>query len=160
MAKKGKPGDLTAGVMVIFGITGDLARVMTFRSLYRLEKRGMLSCPIVGVAVDHWSADDLRKHASEAIEATGEPVDPDVFDRLAGRMSYLAGDFTEPSTYQQLARTIQGARLPLFYLEIPPSLFGTVVRGLHEVGLTGTARVVVEKPFGHDLASAKALADE
>ena len=77
-------GQPEADVFVIFGITGDLARVMTFQSLYRLEQRGLLNCPIVGVAVDHWSADDLRKHASEAIEATGEDVDPDVFDRLAG----------------------------------------------------------------------------
>jgi glucose-6-phosphate 1-dehydrogenase len=161
MARKGKPTEqATADVMVIFGITGDLARVMTFRSLYRLEKRGLLECPIVGVAVDQWSVDDLRKHASEAIEATGESVDPDVFDRLAGRMSYLPGDFTDPSTYQQLAKTIKGAKLPLYYLEIPPSLIGTVVQGLHEAGLTEAARVVVEKPFGHDLASAKALAEQ
>jgi glucose-6-phosphate 1-dehydrogenase len=147
-------------VLVIFGITGDLARVMTFHSLYRLEKRGLLNCPIVGVAADHWSADDLRKHASEAIEATGESVDPDVFDRLAGRMSYFPGDFTDPSTYQNLAKTIKGAHLPVFYLEIPPFLFGPVVKGLAEAGLTKTGRVVVEKPFGHDLTSAKALAAE
>ncbi len=147
-----------ADVLVIFGITGDLARVMTFHSLYRLEQRGLLNCPIVGVAVDHWSSDDLRKHASEAIEAAGESVDPDVFDRLAGRMSYLPGDFTDTTTYRQLAKTLQGAQLPVFYLEIPPFLFGTVVAGLHEAGLSRNARIVIEKPFGHDLASAKDLA--
>jgi glucose-6-phosphate 1-dehydrogenase len=112
----------------------------------------------VGVAVDHWSGDDLRKHASEAIEASGESVDPDVFDRLAARMSYLPGDFTDTSTYKNLAKTIKGASLPVFYLEIPPSLFGTVVQGLYETGLTRDGRVIVEKPFGHDLASARALA--
>ncbi len=156
MARKAKQSQPTeADVLVIFGITGDLARVMTFHSLYRLEARGLLNCPIVGVAADHWSADDLRKHASEAIEATGESVDPDVFDRLAGRMSYLPGDFTDAATYQQLAKTLKGAKLPVFYLEIPPFLFGTVVAGLHEAGLTDNARIVIEKPFGHDLASAK-----
>jgi glucose-6-phosphate 1-dehydrogenase len=147
-------------VLVIFGVTGDLAKVMTFNSLYRLEKRGLLNVPIVGVAVDHWSTDDLRKHASEAIEATGEQVDPEIFDRLAGRMSYQAGDFADPATYQHLAATLRDTRCPVFYLEIPPSLFGTVVQGLSEAGLTKTGRVMVEKPFGHDLASARALADQ
>ena len=161
MAKKTQPSEANVGdVLVIFGITGDLARVMTFHSLYRLEKRGLVNCPIVGVAADHWSADDLRKHASEAIEATGESVDPDVFDRLAGRMSYLPGDFTDAATYQQLAKTLKGAKLPVFYLEIPPFLFGTVVAGLHEAGLTDNARIVIEKPFGHDLASARELAKQ
>src|SRR5262249_57812173 len=87
-----------ADVLVIFGITGDLAKVMTFRSLYRLEKRGLLDCPIVGVAVDHLNSDDLRKRASEAVEATGEDVDPDIFDRFAARMSYLPRDFTDRAT--------------------------------------------------------------
>jgi len=151
---------MTADVLVIFGITGDLARVMTFHSLYRLEKRGLLNCPIVGVAVDHWSADDLRKHASEAIEATGEELDPDVFDRLAARMSYLPGDFTDAGTYRHLATTLRGAQNPVFYLEIPPFLFGTVVKGLSGAGLTKTGRVVIEKPFGHHRASAEALAEE
>jgi glucose-6-phosphate 1-dehydrogenase len=153
-------GPQPADVLVIFGITGDLARVMTFHSLYRLESRGLLNCPIVGVAGDHWSADDLRKHASEAIEATGQSVEPDVFERLAARMSYLPGDFTDAETYRHLATTIRGAENPVFYLEIPPFLFGPVVKGLTEARLTKTGRVVVEKPFGHDLASARALADE
>jgi glucose-6-phosphate 1-dehydrogenase len=151
---------MNGDVLVIFGITGDLAKVMTFHSLYRLEKRGLLNVPVVGVAADHWSTDDLRKHASDAIEATGEQVDPEVFDRLAGRMSYQAGDFTDPGTYQHLASTLRGTGNPVFYLETPPSLFGTVVQGLAEAGLTRTGRVMVEKPFGHDLASARALADQ
>ncbi len=149
-----------ADVLVIFGITGDLAKVMTFHSLYRLEKRGLLNCPIVGVAVDHWSADDLRKHASESIEATGEDVDPDVFDRFAARLSYLPGDVTDPATHQHVAATIKGAANPVFYLQTPPFLFGPAVQGLSDVGLTQTGRVVIEKPFGHELASARALAEE
>ena len=149
-----------ADVFVAFGITGDLAKLMTFRSLYRLEQRGLLDCPIVGVAVDDWTVDRLRKHARAAIEATGEQIDKDVFDRFARRLSYLAGDFGDAATYERLAKAIGDATLPVFYLEIPPVLFATVVRGLSEAGLAKTARVVVEKPFGHDLASARALADE
>jgi glucose-6-phosphate 1-dehydrogenase len=149
-----------ADVFVAFGITGDLAKVMTFRSLYRLERRGLLTCPIVGVAVQDWSADDLREHARDAIVDGGEPLDPEVFDRFAARMSYLAGDFGDPATFERLAVALKDARNPVFYLEIPPFLFATVVKGLAGVGLLENARVVVEKPFGHDLESARALAEE
>src|SRR4051794_15863453 len=149
----------TADVLVVFGITGDLAKVMTFLSLYRLERRGLLDCPIVGVAGDDWTADDLRRRARESIEtAGGEPVDPDVFERLAARLSYVGGDFTDPHTYAQGARAVGGASSPVFYLEVPPFLFATVIKGLSGAGLTRTARIVVEKPFGHDLASARELA--
>jgi glucose-6-phosphate 1-dehydrogenase len=147
-------------VLVILGITGDLARVMTLQSLYRLERRGLLDCPVVGVASDHWSTDDLRKYAGDSIEATGEHIDVEVFDRLAARLTYLPGDLTEPDTYRQLARTISGAGLPVFYLALPPALFARTVRGLREAGLTDNGRLLVEKPFGHDLDSAVALADE
>src|SRR3954466_5525556 len=82
-----------ADAFVSFGITGDLAKVMTFRSLYRLERRGLLDCPILGVAVQDWSDDDLRTHAREAIEGTGEHVDPEVFERFAARLSYVGGEF-------------------------------------------------------------------
>jgi glucose-6-phosphate 1-dehydrogenase len=149
-----------ADVLVVFGITGDLAKVMTFRSLYRLEQRGLLDCPIVGVAVDDWTVERLRLRARESIEATGENLDPRVFDRLAERLSYIEGDFADAATYERVADAISGARSPVFYLEIPPFLFGAVVKGLADAGLTKDARVVVEKPFGHDRASASALADE
>ncbi|MDP9318783.1 MAG: glucose-6-phosphate dehydrogenase, partial [Actinomycetota bacterium] len=149
-----------ADVLVIFGITGDLAKVMTFRSLYRLEQRGLLDCPIVGVAVDNWTVDRLRMRARSSIEATGEKLDPKVFDRLAERLSYVEGDFADAATYERVAEAISGARSPVFYLEIPPFLFGAVVKGLAEAGLTKDARVVVEKPFGHDRASAAELSDE
>ena len=150
----------TADVLVIFGITGDLARVMTFRSLYRLERRGLLNCPIVGVAVDDWSMDRLAQRARDSIVATGENLDDDVFDRLIGRMTYVQGDFADSGTYQRVADAIQRYAFPVFYLEIPPFLFATVVKGLTEAGLTKTARVVVEKPFGHTLDTARALAAE
>ena len=147
-----------ADALVVFGITGDLAKVMTFRSLYRLERRGLLNCPIVGVAGNDWTADELRSHAREAIENTGEKLDPEVFERFAARLSYVQGDFGEAATFKRVGAAIEHARQPVFYLEIPPFLFGTVIKGLSEAGLTANARVVVEKPFGHDLESARALA--
>jgi glucose-6-phosphate 1-dehydrogenase len=156
----GGQGAQPADVLVIFGITGDLARVMTFRSLYRLEGRGLLDCPIVGVAVDDWTVDQLVERARESIVGTGETLDPEVFKRLAARLSYVSGDFTDAGTYARVADAIKGARTPAFYLEIPPFLFGEVIRMLSEAGLTEAARLVVEKPFGHDLASATELADE
>jgi glucose-6-phosphate 1-dehydrogenase len=149
-----------ADVLVIFGITGDLAKVMTFRSLYRLERRGLLDCPIVGVAVDDWAVDQLIERARESIIGTGEELDPAVFERFAARLSYVQGDFGDAATFGRVGEAIKGAKTPVFYLEIPPFLFATVVKGLAEAGLTKTARVVVEKPFGHDLESARALADE
>jgi glucose-6-phosphate 1-dehydrogenase len=149
-----------ADMLVIFGITGDLAKVMTFRSLYRLERRGLLDCPIVGVAVDDWTEAQLVDRARTSIAGTGEPLDDAVFDRLAARLSYVQGDFGDAATYGRVADAVKGADVPVFYLEIPPFLFGKVVAGLADAGLTTSARVVVEKPFGHDQASARALADE
>jgi glucose-6-phosphate 1-dehydrogenase len=150
-------GRQPADVFVVFGITGDLAKVMTFRSLYRLEKRGLLRCPVVGVAVDNWTAGDLREHARAAI-AAGEPVDEPTFERFAARLSYVQGDFGDAGTFERLAGALGPVKQPVFYLEIPPFLFGTVVAGLAGAGLTENARVVVEKPFGHDVESARALA--
>src|SRR5262245_2068551 len=147
-------------VLVIFGISGDLAKVMTFRSLYRLERRGLIDCPIVGVAVDDWSVDQLKERARTSIVGTGEPLDDAIFERLASRFSYVAGDFSDAETYKHVADAISDARTPVFYLEIPPFLFGTVIKGLRESGLTDHARVVVEKPFGHDRESAHELAEE
>jgi glucose-6-phosphate 1-dehydrogenase len=147
-------------VLVVFGISGDLARMMTFRSLYRLERRGLLQCPILGVAVADWTDEDLRAHARAAIEACDEPIDEATFDRFAARLSYLHGDFADPATFERLASALDGAASPVFYLEIPPALFGMVVKGLAGAGLAERARVVVEKPFGHDLESARALKAE
>ncbi|MGC5168116.1 glucose-6-phosphate dehydrogenase [Luteimicrobium sp. DT211] len=150
----------TADVLVIFGITGDLARVMTFRSLYRLEARGLLDCPVVGVAVDDWTVEQLARRARDSIVATGEQLDEEVFGRFVARLSYVSGDFTDPATYGRVGEAIRGASTPCFYLEIPPFLFGKVVSGIAEAGLGDGARFVIEKPFGHDQQSARALADE
>ena len=154
------PATTPADVLVIFGITGDLARKMTFRSLYRLERRKLLDCPIVGVARDEWSEAALHDHARSAIETAGETIDEEVFDRFAQRLSMVSGDFGDAKTYERVARAIEGKHTPVFYLEIPPSLFGRVVERLAHANLTAHARVVVEKPFGHDLASARALNEQ
>ena len=106
------PWSTAADVLVVFGITGDLARVMTFRSLYRLETRGLLDCPIVGVAVDDWSLERLVQRARDSIVATGEQLDEEVFARFAGRLSYVQGDFGDAGTYQRVGEAIGGAAAP------------------------------------------------
>src|SRR6188474_3617570 len=105
----------TADVLVVFGITSDLAKVMTFHSLYRLERRGLLDCPIVGVAVDDWSVDDLKERARTSITGTGETLDEAIFERLASSLSYVAGDFSDAETYKHVADAISEARTPVFY---------------------------------------------
>jgi glucose-6-phosphate 1-dehydrogenase len=144
-------------LLVIFGITGDLARKMTYRALYRLEARDQLDCPIVGVASDDMSVEKLVERARQAIDESGEKIDDKVFDRLAGRLSYLHGDVTDAGLYQQLAKQIGSDHRPLYYLEMPPSLFAPIVENLAKADLLDCARVAVEKPFGHDLASAREL---
>jgi glucose-6-phosphate 1-dehydrogenase len=151
------PSTLPADVLVIFGISGDLAKKMTFRALYRLEAGRRLDCPIVGVAIDEWTTEQLRDHARKAIEATVKAADEDILGRLAKRLSYVQGDYAEAATFERVAEAIGEARRPVFYLEIPPSLFATVVDGLGGAGLTENAHVVIEKPFGRDLESARAL---
>src|SRR5262245_50774062 len=125
-------GQPSCDVFVIFGITGDLAKVMTFRSLYRLEQRKLLDCPIVGVAIEDWSVDELVERARNSIVETGEALDEAVFARLVSRLSYIHGDFGDAGTFKRLAAEIHGQR-PVFYLEIPPFLFATVVKGLAAV---------------------------
>ena len=148
-----------ADVFVAFGVSGDLARKMTFVSLYQLERRGLLTCPIIGVAAENWTDADLRERASESVTAAlgDTKPDADVLDRLCQRMSYVGGDFADPATFASVSKAVGAASAPVFYLETPPSLFGTVVQGLAAAGLTKNARVVVEKPFGHDLQSAQEL---
>ncbi len=149
--------DEAADVLAIFGISGDLARKMTFHALYRLEARGRLSCPIVGVAIDDWDDGKLREHAREAIAATVEDPDEDVLARLAERLSYVQGDYADAATFERVGKALSDRKRPVFYLEIPPALFATVVGGLGKAGLTENAHVVIEKPFGRDLESARKL---
>jgi glucose-6-phosphate 1-dehydrogenase len=148
-----------ADALVVFGITGDLAKKMTLRSLYRLELRNLLPGPVIGVAVDDWSVDKLRDHARASITAAGEPLDEAVFQRFAQRLRYVSGDFGEEQTYRSVATALGDSANPTFYLEIPPALFATVISGLAKAKLlVDGRRVAVEKPFGHDLESARALA--
>ena len=150
-----------ADALVVFGITGDLAKKQTLQSLYRLSRRGLLTCPVVGVAADDWSVERLHDHARHCIIACGEQLDDNAFNDFAGRLSYVSGDFADQQTYARLTQALGAADNPTYYLEIPPSLFATVVEGLaHGELLKGGRRVVVEKPFGHDLQSARALAAE
>jgi len=154
-----KKGD----ALVIFGITGDLARKMTIRALYRLERAGKLDVPIVGVARNEWTAKQLRDHCRKALKDGGVKVEPKVFKRLARRLTYVKGVFDDEATFAKVAAELKRLRskVPVFYLEIPPSLFATVVEGLYHAGLCeGHARFVIEKPFGHDLESARALNKE
>jgi glucose-6-phosphate 1-dehydrogenase len=146
-----------ADLLVSFGITGDLARRMTFPALYRLERRGLLDGPVIGVASEEMTTGELVKHAREAIGEGGQDVKDAVFDRLARRMSYLHGDVTKAALYRRLAARIGRAKRPLYYLEVPPGLFGPIVERLGAARLLREGRVAVEKPFGHDLASAREL---
>ncbi|MGH3733927.1 MAG: glucose-6-phosphate dehydrogenase [Acidimicrobiales bacterium] len=148
-----------ADALVIFGITGDLAKKMTFQALYRLEATKQLKCPIVGVAVEDWTVEQLRDAMRAALLGCGVDVSNDVFDRLAARLSYVHGDFNDASTYDALAKQLNSAKHPLYYLEIPPSLFASVVVALGKANLVGGATVMIEKPFGHDLDSARTLND-
>ena len=143
--------------IVLFGASGDLAKKMTFVSLYRLAERGLLDMPIIGVAFSDWTDEDLRNNARADIEATGQKVDDKIWKSMAARMKFVQGDYTKPETYASVKTALGESRNPLFYLEIPPGLFEVTVKGLHNAGLTDGARVIVEKPFGHDYASAVAL---
>jgi glucose-6-phosphate 1-dehydrogenase len=148
-----------ADALVVFGITGDLAKKMTLRSLYRLEARGLLNVPVIGVAVDDWTVEHLRDHARQSIEDTGEKLDDTVFARLAARLQYVKGDFAQDVTYHRVAAALGNLRNAVYYLEVPPSLFSMVIAGLSKADLLSRGqRVVVEKPFGNDLKSARALA--
>lgn len=146
-----------ADALVIFGITGDLARKMTLPALYRLERRGALTFPVIAVASTPLTTEEVVRRARQAIGDSGEPVDDAVFSRLARRFTYLAGDVTNADVYKELAVQMAGVRRPLYYLAVPPSLFAPIVERLDAFGLLGNARVAMEKPFGHDLASAQEL---
>ncbi len=141
---------------VFFGASGDLAYKQIFPALLQLERHGHLDMPVIGVAKSGWDLDKLKARAKESIEKNGKK-DPQAFDKLMSRLSYIDGDYTDPKTYGQLKTLLGRASRPLFYLAIPPGLFGTVVEGLAKADCTTDARVVVEKPFGRDLASARAL---
>ena len=141
---------------VFFGATGDLAYKQIFPALQALIRGGQLDMPIIGMARHDWSLDKLRDRARDSLERNGG-VDPDAFAKLSKRLQYVGGDYQDPATYKRLRQALRGAVRPLHYLAIPPSMFAPVVRGLAKAGCAKDARVIVEKPFGRDLASAQAL---
>src|ERR1700710_74718 len=152
--------DRAADVLAIFGISGDLAKKMTFRALYRMEKSGVLQVPVIGVALDDWDDEKLRAHAREAVAATVSDPDSDALDAMLARLTYVQGDYGDEATFEAVKKALGDAQQPVFYLEIPPFLFSTVVKGLGKAGLVEHAHVVIEKPFGHDLESARELNEE
>ena len=148
----------TADALVVFGVTGDLANKMILPSLYTMVRRGSLNVPVVGVASTQWNVAQLRDHATKSIEnATGKIEDRAALERLLGLLGYVGGDYKDSGTFKALKQTLGGARRPAHYLAIPPSLFATVIEALGASDLTDQARVIVEKPFGRDLNSAREL---
>jgi glucose-6-phosphate 1-dehydrogenase len=153
-----------ADALVIFGVTGDLAKKMTLKALYDLVENGTLNVPVYGVARNDWTDEDLHQHARDAVDAAAKAKQAefkdDVFSKFTSLLTYVPGDYTDEATYKGLKEKLGDAEHPVFYLEIPPSLFATVIEHLGKAGLTDGARVVIEKPFGHDEASAIELNDQ
>ena len=143
--------------LVLFGVTGDLAHKMIFPALYALTKKGALNVPIIGVALSNWSLTRLHARVVDSIKRSGGADDERALRKLLSRISYVSGDYGDPSTFKQIKKAMGRARRPAHYLAIPPSLFETVIMGLGAENLAKGARVIVEKPFGRDLASAREL---
>ncbi len=143
--------------LVFFGATGDLAYKKIFPALQAMVKRGHFNVPVIGVAKSAWNLDQLKARARDSIEKHGGGVDPAAFERLCGLLRYVDGDYKDLGTFQAIRKELGSAERPAHYLAIPPVLFGMVVEQLAKAGCIQGARVVVEKPFGHDLASAQAL---
>ena len=144
-------------VLVVFGATGDLAHKMIFPSLYAMVKRGTLDTPIIGVAFEDWSRAQLIARARDSVSSHVDAMDDAVFEKLASRLVYVSGDYRSLATFEKLREALGDHKNPLYYLAIPPSLFETVADGLDKAGIAKGARLMVEKPFGRDLESAKAL---
>lgn len=143
--------------LVLFGATGDLAYKKIFPALYALVKQGFLTVPVVGVAASPWSLEQLRERITESVSPSGPVDNPDALNRLLSLFRYVRGDYNHLDTFKELKQVLGDAKRPAHYLAIPPSLFENVIRGLRAMDLAIDARVIVEKPFGRDLASAREL---
>ena len=143
-----------ADAFVFFGATGDLAYKQIFPAIQTLIKKGMLDMPVIGVAKSGWNLEQVTAHAHQSLTEHGG-VDEALFTRLVANFKYVDGDYGDPATFQQLRQALGGSACPLHYLAIPPSLFPVVVAGLALSGSGAGGRIVVEKPFGRDLASAQ-----
>jgi len=149
--------DQRSDVLVLFGATGDLAYKKIFPALYTMVARGHLAEPVVGVALEDWTAEQLAERARSSIEAAVGTVDEAIFARLAALLRYVGGDYRQQETFDKLKEVLASHRHPLFYLAVPPSMFEPVVQGLEQSGAAAGARLMVEKPFGRDLQSARWL---
>src|SRR2546428_2982320 len=147
----------TSDALVLFGLTGDLAHKMIFPALYAMVQRGVLAVPGVGVASRAWSVAELRARVTDSLTQSGALVEERALSRLLSLLQYVSGDYNNPETYAALKGALGKARRPTHYLAIPPALFETVIQGIGAAGLADHARVIVEKPFGRDLASAREL---
>ncbi len=147
---------MVSDAFVFFGATGDLAHKKIFPALQRLAKRGRLDIPVIGVAKSGWNLDQLKQRAKDGVEHYGG-LDPEGFQKLMNVLRYIDGDYSDPKTFQQVREQLGSAQHPIHYLAIPPNLFPEVVKQLKAAGCTTGARVVIEKPFGRDLASAQQL---
>ena len=143
--------------LVIFGVTGDLAHKSIFPALYALAKNGALQVPVIGVASPKWSQEQLRSRMKDSILHSGRIDDENALSRLSALLNFVSGDYNDLATFAAIKKALGGAERPAHYLAIPPSLFETVINGLAAANLTEGARVIVEKPFGRDLASARDL---
>jgi glucose-6-phosphate 1-dehydrogenase len=143
--------------LVVFGATGDLAYKKIFPSLQSMVRHGRLDVPVIGVAREAWSIHQLRERIRASLTEHAGGADPAAFDKLSTAIRYVPGDYRDAATYEKLGRELAGRRRPLFYLAIPPSLFATVAEGLARTGCNRGARIVLEKPFGRDLATARKL---
>ncbi|MFZ5557442.1 MAG: glucose-6-phosphate dehydrogenase [Pseudomonadota bacterium] len=150
-------GTARSDALVLFGVTGDLVHKKIFPALYAMAKRGALNVPVVGVASSRWGVAQLRKRATDSIKKFGRIDDQRTLHHLLSLLSYVSGDYNDPGTFKALKKALSDARRPAHYLAIPPALFATVIQGLAAAGLAEQARVIVEKPFGRDLASAREL---
>src|SRR5579859_848840 len=143
--------------LVLFGVTGDLAHKMIFPALYAMAKRAALKVPVIGVAFPKWSLARLHKRVTDSIKRSGGIDNQRAFHHLLSLLRYVSGDYNDGDTFTAIKKALGSARRPAHYLAIPPSLFETVIKGLGAANLAEHARVIVEKPFGRDLASARAL---
>ena len=149
--------EVRSDVLVVFGATGDLAHKMIFPALYTLVKSGHLSEPVIGVAFDSWTVDQLKDRAKDAVATQIKNYDEAILQKLLALLGYVSGDYRDPATFEKLKQVLNGRNHPLFYLAIPPSMFETVTHALETAKLSDGARVMVEKPFGHDYESARHL---
>ncbi len=143
--------------LVLFGVTGDLAYKMIFPALYALARHGLLKMPVIGVAKSGWSLARLERRIKDSLKRAGKIEDPKALAALLSSLRYVDGDYNDPATFAALKKALGRARRPAHYLAIPPALFSTVIEGLGSTGLAHNARVIVEKPFGRDLQSAREL---